>query len=291
MEKHTENFSWVYYVFTGPAFTIEQFFEFIKGYLDQNVNPEKKLEELKARKARIEKLRKECIKKLKPDKFNEMILNLVGKLVWAKPRRKDYQSRSYYHLEKLMREIAKRLYISLNQARSAPLNVLREGFKTGKVDLDTINSIDKFHICVQDGKGDVSIIHGKAAEEFYGKNIEKEESKDMKDVNEIKGVCAYAGNAKGIVKIVNRPVDMKKMNQGDILVSAATTPSVVPAMKKAAAIVTDEGGLTCHASIVSRELEIPCVIGTKIATEVLKEGYEVEVDAGNGIVRILNKQK
>ena len=78
---------------------------------------------------------------------------------------------------------------------------------------------------------------------------------------------------------------MSKMEYGDILVAWATNPAIVPAMKKAAAIVTNEGGLTCHAAIVSRELNIPCIVGTKIATEVLKDGDIVEVDADNGIVK------
>lgn len=77
------------------------------------------------------------------------------------------------------------------------------------------------------------------------------------------------------------------MKDGDVLISTATTPSIVSAMKKAAAIVTDEGGLTCHAAIVSRELKIPCIIGTKIATKVFKDGDRVEVDATKGIVRKL----
>lgn len=75
------------------------------------------------------------------------------------------------------------------------------------------------------------------------------------------------------------------MKLGDILVSIATDPDIVPAMKKAAAIVTEQGGVTSHAAIVSRELNIPCVIGTKIATRVLKDGDRVEVDANKGIVK------
>ena len=78
---------------------------------------------------------------------------------------------------------------------------------------------------------------------------------------------------------------MLKMKDGDILVSVATTPSIVPAMKKAAAIVTDEGGLTCHASIVSRELNIPCVVGLKAVTKFVKDGDMLEVDATKGVVR------
>lgn len=79
--------------------------------------------------------------------------------------------------------------------------------------------------------------------------------------------------------------DIKKFKKRDILISEATNPNLVPAIKKAAAIITDEGGITCHAAIVSRELKIPCIIGTKIVTKVLRDGDRVEVDATAGIVR------
>jgi len=112
-----------------------------------------------------------------------------------------------------------------------------------------------------------------------------------KDVTEITGSTAYQGVSRGRVRIVNIPSDMEKMNQGDILVSVATTPAVVPAMRKAAAIVSDEGGLTCHAAIVSRELLVPCVVGASIATQVLQDGDLVEVNANTGVVKIVEKAK
>ena len=66
-----------------------------------------------------------------------------------------------------------------------------------------------------------------------------------------------------------------------------TDPDMVPAMKRAGAIVTDEGGITCHAAIVSRELQVPCIIATKIATKVFKNGDLVEVNATTGTIRML----
>lgn len=104
---------------------------------------------------------------------------------------------------------------------------------------------------------------------------------------EIKGRPAQKGVATGIVKIVRVKADMVKVSKGDILVTEMTNPDYVPYMKIAAAIVTDEGGTTCHAAIASRELKVPCIVGTKIATKVLKDGDLVEVDAEKGIVKIL----
>ena len=75
------------------------------------------------------------------------------------------------------------------------------------------------------------------------------------------------------------------MELGDVLLAVMTRPVYVPAMRKASAIVTNEGGVTCHAAIVSRELGIPCVIGTKIATKVFKDGDLIEVDADKGLAK------
>lgn len=86
-------------------------------------------------------------------------------------------------------------------------------------------------------------------------------------------------------RLVSKHAEIAKMQRGDVLVSIATTPDLVTAMWKAGAIVMDLGGLTCHAAIVSRELGIPCVVGTRVATKVFKDGDVVEVSADNGLVR------
>jgi len=110
-----------------------------------------------------------------------------------------------------------------------------------------------------------------------------------KNVKEIKGQIAQKGKVKGRVKIIGLAADIDKVQKGDILVATMTMPRYIVAMKKAAAFVTDEGGVTCHAAIIAREMKKPCVIGTKIATQVLNDGDEVEVDANQGVVKILEK--
>lgn len=98
------------------------------------------------------------------------------------------------------------------------------------------------------------------------------------------GLAASPGVASGKVKIIYDIKELSKIQQGDVLVTKMTNPDMVVAMQKASAIVTDEGGMTCHAAIVSRELGIPCVVGTKKATSVLKENMLVTVDGTNGKV-------
>lgn len=100
----------------------------------------------------------------------------------------------------------------------------------------------------------------------------------------LKGAAASMGAASGPVTIIHKPTEIDKINKGDILVTEMTTPDYVPAMKKACAIVTDVGGRTCHAAIVSRELGIPCVVGTGTATSSLKTGQVITVDGSKGLV-------
>src|SRR3989338_7866678 len=111
---------------------------------------------------------------------------------------------------------------------------------------------------------------------------------DYQNVTSLKGLCANVGTVRGPVKVCKSATEIAKVQTGDILVAVMTRPDYVVGMKKAAAIVTNEGGITSHAAIVSRELGIPCVIGTKIAMNVLEDGQTVEVDADKWIVRIVN---
>jgi len=113
--------------------------------------------------------------------------------------------------------------------------------------------------------------------------------KGLEDVDEVRGEVANPGCVQGVVKIIGKSSDIGKVEEGDVLVSPMTFPDFVPAMRKAVAIVTNEGGITCHAAIVSRELDKPCVIGTRFATDVFKDGDLVEVDADKGVVRRLER--
>lgn len=112
---------------------------------------------------------------------------------------------------------------------------------------------------------------------------EKEEKKEeIKGEVLVKGIGASLGQARGPARIIHKPTE--EFEEGEVLVTEMTNPSFVPLMKKAVAIVTDTGGQTSHAAIVSRELGIPCVVGTGRATSVLKNGQMVTVDGEKGVV-------
>ena len=123
-------------------------------------------------------------------------------------------------------------------------------------------------------------------------NIEFEKA-SIEELNtkELKGQTAFRGLVKGVVRWVENMDDVRNFKDGEIIFSSTTTPDFLPAMRKAKAILSEHGGMICHASITSRELKIPCVVGIKNLTKILKTGDEVEVDANEGVVRIIKKYK
>lgn len=118
-----------------------------------------------------------------------------------------------------------------------------------------------------------------------GLSFEKRDVLLEESITEISGKTAQKGKVTGRVRLALSPADARATLEGEILVAPMTTPDYIDAMHRAAAFVTDEGGIVCHAAVTAREMGKPCVIGTKVASRVLKTGDMVIVDADAGIVR------
>lgn len=132
---------------------------------------------------------------------------------------------------------------------------------------------------VNDGK-DQKVIVGMELEKWVDALIPKPQSQLL----EIKGISASPGIVEGVACVALTPHEAQNIQAGQILVAPQTTPDFVPFMRKAGAIVTDEGGLTCHAAIISRELGKPCVVGTKVATQIIRNGERILVNADIGLI-------
>lgn len=225
-------------------------------------------------------LRENLIKKYKLSQWQKTLLCVLDEFFGIQDTRKKYVLISNYYQFKFLHELSKRKNIpfELLQCSIYPefKNILDKG-----IDTKILENRKKISACVQTPNS-YEVIDGKKANELLNHFLNPGENTQT-----LTGIIASKGKAKGRVKIVLKTHDMINMKKGDILVSSMTRPEMVPAMKKASAIVTDEGGLTCHAAIISRELGIPCIIGTKTATKILKDGDRVEVDADRGTVKII----
>lgn len=197
--------------------------------------------------------------------------------------RKLGHSQAHYLSHPLFKEIARRLNLSHVEVKYLLLPEVLEALQGEKVNVELIKERMKFHV-LHIGK---KLLTGEKAKYF----IDQEIPRENKEIKEFKGQVASPGMAKGRVKLILKDHEISKVEEGDILVTSMTNPDMVLGMQKAAAIVTNEGGLLCHAAIISRELKKPCVIGTGIATDVLVDGELVEVDAMRGVVRKIIGEK
>lgn len=214
--------------------------------------------------------------------FDNRTYNLA---VFIREKNEKFYDHSVEAINHLLNIIGKSNGLDKNILNFITLEELEKIIKTGKISNEKeIIERKKKGISYSQGK----ILYKKDIKPFLKRTglIIKNEPK-QKSTNEITGTIANKGKAKGYVKVIFNREDLNKIKQGDVLVAPMTTPWYLPSIKKSIAIVTDEGGVTCHAAIAAREMKKPCIIGTKIATKVLKDGMLVEVDANNGIVKII----
>jgi phosphoenolpyruvate synthase/pyruvate phosphate dikinase len=212
------------------------------------------------------------------------LFRLVRELVYIKDMRDEYRRKGVYSILPLFEIIAKNLGVTREEL----------AYFTSKEIIDALNRSVKLKksIALSRQKGFLIYANKNKIEvtsdvleirKFVKKNVETNKA----TTNEIKGTIASKGQGKGKVKIVFGIKDLNKVKRGDVMVAITTHPDFVPAMHRAVAIVTDEGGLTSHAAIVSREMGVPCIVGTKTATKILKDGDLVMVDANNGTVKVI----
>jgi len=281
--KHAKKYTWVHYVYEGPSVDEIYFLDFLKDYLIRGLDPAKELAKNEAAKEKLKNEQAQALQKLRLNKYEKTIVTGASDFVFMKAYRREMQTLSYYYIENILREIGRRLHLSLAQVRMLLPEEISLGLKKNVINYNLINQRLKFMVY---GYNPTKFCYDSSK----AKNLIKQEIKleeKVGKVNKLEGDTASPGRAKGKVAIINTPDDIPKMQSGNILVSASTNPNLMPAIRQASAIITDEGGLTCHAAIVSRELGIPCVVGTKIASRVLKDGDKVKVDADKGVVKII----
>ncbi len=269
LEIHTEKYAWLNstYHINDPC-TIKTFIDRLKQHRDY----ESKLYSTIENREKIEGEIQNLITNLSLDEKAQKLIHIMRSVVFLRNFEKENANKNQFLVEPLIIELARRLDIDRDIVLSMTDEEIIDALQKERVDIDEIKKrLENFAIIVKDSRMTIDL---------KPKADEKEEILDK----EIKGNVACKGTVEGIVKVVKDRSEISKVKKGEILVTSMTTPDFVPAMEKAAAIITDEGGITCHAAIVSRELATPCIIGTKNATKILKDGDKVRVDAEKGIV-------
>jgi phosphohistidine swiveling domain-containing protein len=225
----------------------------------------------------------QILKLLKPNKVAKHYIMLAPFVIFFKDWRDDLRRKQVFEWVFLFDAIAKYLKVDRNDLGYYSFEELSKAITLGRLDKLALKTRKnkEFIVTVKKGKLSLQIIPGIPLK--YKKAIAQANSLDTSIF--AKGIVAQPGVVRGLVRVVKNHHDVKQVESGEILVSNTTHPDYLQAMKKAAAFVTDEGGIVSHAAIVAREFKKPCIVGTKIATQIFKDGDMVEVDANKGIVR------
>jgi len=228
----------------------------------------------------------DTVKQYKINNKDSQIFIEFGLTVDTRNEAEYFCSYAGQYLMPLLKEAGRRLYLSSKQLRSLTEQQIK-GALAGKINPEKLlRSKGKYDGWGYDKPMKKQLHFSSQEAEKLFKFIESY-VKPIQGGDENRGTCASPGKVTGKIRIVPYPKDNYKVKQGDILVTYATTTDYLPAMKRAAAIITEVGGLTCHAAVVSREFNIPCIVALKNAMKNFRDGEMVEVDANRGVVKKL----
>ncbi len=257
-------------------------FDYFKKRLKEFNSSEEARKKVLVKQKEFKENEKEFEKLLKYDGFTEedvLKLRSLHYLINHKDQRSYYRSMDSYLGRKLYFEIARRTGFSVGDLMFLTYDETESLIINPDKKIDYGSRKEGYAFAFSSGK--IEIFVGKDMEDYIKENV------NLGVKGELKGLGVSKSVSKGRVKIVLHSADLSKIKDGDVLVTPMTRPEYVLMMKRCSGIVTDEGGMLCHAAIVSRELGIPCVVGTKHATEILHDGDLVEVDADHGVIRRL----
>ncbi len=284
LQEHARQFHWVTNNYLRTVALGESYFlERVQEILEKN--PSNELARIQKEIREITPKKQALLSELNDSGISEIVGLIDLFATWQDDRKKANLIADHY-LDVLLQEFAKRGKLSLSETKwllPKELPALLKGKKFTK----QIKERQRHTAILWTPKGYRMWVGEKA------KQVQKSILKPKENVilDEIRGQCASMGKVVGRVKVIRSAEELERLNDGEVLVTSMTRPEFVAGMKKAAAIVTDEGGITSHAAIVSRELGVPCIIGTKIATKILKDGDLVEVNANHGVVKKIQEAK
>lgn len=285
IEKYTKNFAWLTTSHHVQPMNLDKAVLNVKDSL-KDATSLTELENLLQKNNQTIEKQNLLIKKYRLDAHDLKIIKFLCQINHFNETRKAGMSKALLWSYPLFQEIADRLNtdpVSLRQltdkeiTKSLALGIIPEKYQS------IIAKRLEYYLCLLH-QGKIYELNGEKAKKYFEENFLPTD----KNLTELKGNIAQKGKAVGKARLILIEHQVEKLQEGEILIASMTDPNMLPAMKKAAAIVTDEGGITCHAAIVSRELKKPCIIATKIATKIFQDGDMIEVDAENGIVRKLN---
>lgn len=230
--------------------------------------------------------RRKIYRLLRPNRREKYFLDIAPFLIFFKDWRDDLRRSHVFYWSFLFDRLAEHFQIERNDLGYLSLEELEKAVAADCFPAKLVEGRKKFGCIITGSIKGLKMVVKPTTGKTYISRMRLSQKQGHKKVS-ITGLIAYKGEARGKVKIVRTYHDTKRVKTGEILVANTTHPNYLPAMQRAAAFVTNEGGIISHAAIVARELKKPCIVGSKTATMELKDGDMVEVDANKGVVKII----
>ena len=297
LKGHMEKYSWMKapLLAEGVHFTEEEYVSRLEFLT--TIDIDKKITEILKIRENNDKEYEDVLKKYNFSKRGLALARAVRNNVYMHTNTAERSDELLFRgRQTLIKEIARRTNISIGNLMMLSSEEIETITRNGKAisNMDSIIKERSEVFCVIWIKEKIEILSGKKALEIYNffrKNVKNEEFlvKETSNNIQIKGAIANKGKVIGKVKILLDYKDIGKVEAGDIIVTPMTTPDFVAAMEKSSGVITDAGGITCHAAILTREFNVPCIVGTNNATDILEDGQLVELDAYKGIVNIIEE--
>ena len=289
LEKHAKKYFWIHNnYFTTEVLNKEFFKNELVSLLSTNGKPMDYLEKLENDFKQILEKKKELIKELKLTTDETELIELLEMFAWFQDYRKEYIMKILHYLDLMLGEIGKRRNLTLKQMKYSLASEI-SSILDGNFDKSILDKRMKNFLALEGIEDEIRFEYHSGEDAIKRwKEVNPKIHRET-EVLEITGNPASRGVVEGFAKVTMNVSEAKNLKKGEILITSMTTPDFVTAMKRAAAIVTNEGGILCHAAVVSREFGIPCVVGTKIATKAIRTGDFIEVDGNKGIIRILKR--
>lgn len=289
INQHIKKYYWINTEYVSEGWSRKKWLELFKKTLLDNKRPKELLDELMDNFNKFVKQKKDAIGELNPPKNVRHAINVLSEFIAQRDWTKGYVAKAFLSYNKLLQEIAKRIGIDFSDILLYSYQELDDYFKEEKtLSQEEIKNRARNGFALVIKGGELSLFTGN---ENIDKVIQKESIggpfKKLSSQESFKGMSASLGKAIGKARVIEDALNLEEFEEGEILVTYMTTIEFIPLFKKTIAVVTDEGGMSSHAAIISREFKLPCIVGTKVATRIVQTGDLIEVDADKGIVRIL----
>lgn len=279
---HVNKYSWLpVYNYADTPWTKRDFLAQLKTF----TTPQKTLTQMATRLKANRRNLKQALGGIK-DKRTRMLAKLINEYIWLRTERIDTWRRAMYLVQPFFRELERRAKLPWGSAIHLTIREIEDFLRVGKPIPQKLLRERLIHRYILRVQGQLVRVITDPAEQAHILHHVLRVAKVTK-LRSFGGRTVFPGKVRGRVRLIMNPQDVRQFEPNEILVSNMTHPDYLLALQKAKAIVTDEGGITSHAAITCRELKIPGIIGTKIATRILKNGDRVEVNATKGRLRLL----